>query len=320
MSRPADSSISTRSWFSRQRWLLSRRASQLAILGLFLAGPWFGVWVLKGNLSASLFLDTVPLTDPFLALQSMASGYWPYVTALSGAAIVIAFYLLIGGRVFCSWVCPVNMVADAAAWLRRRLGFKTGRAPDTRTRLWLLGAMLAVTAVSGTLVWEWVNPVSLLHRALIFGLFGGALAPIASIFLYDLLIAYHGWCGHVCPAGAFYGLLGKTALIRVSAARRDACDDCMDCFIVCPEPQVIRPALKQAGQTHPLILSGNCTNCGRCIDVCERRVFRMTHRFDRRFVSIHARERATGHGRGDAQPVRDYPPSRGKFPTDECFR
>jgi ferredoxin-type protein NapH len=96
------------------------------------------------------------------------------------------------------------------------------------------------------------------------------------------LIASRGWCGHLCPVGAFYGLLGRTALARVSAAQRSACDDCMDCFVVCPEPQVIRPALKQAGQTHPLILSGDCTNCGRCIDVCDRQVFKMTHRFDQR--------------------------------------
>ena len=272
---------SGRSWFSRNRWLLLRRASQLAILALFVAGPWLGVWVLKGNLSASLILDAVPLTDPLLALQSMIAGHWPYATALTGAAIVLGVYLLLGGRVFCSWVCPVNMVTDAAAWLRRRLGIKTGRVPDANTRYWLLGGVLVATAVSGVLVWEWVNPVSLLHRALIFGLWG-SLLPIAGIFLYDFLIASRGWCGHVCPVGAFYGLLGRTALIRVSAARRSACDDCMDCFVVCPEPQVIRPALQQAGQTHPLILSGDCTNCGRCIDVSDRQVFKMTHRFDQR--------------------------------------
>lgn len=272
-----------RSWGSRQRWLLLRRCCQVSILLLFLAGPWLGAWVLKGNLSASLILDTIPLTDPLLALQTMLAGHWPYVTALTGAAIILVFYLLIGGRVFCSWVCPVNMVTDAAAWSRRRLGIKTGRVPDANTRYWLLGGVLAATAVSGVLVWEWVNPVSLLHRALIFGLWG-SLLPIAGIFLYDLLIASRGWCGHLCPVGAFYSVLGRTALIRVSAARRAACDDCMVCFTVCPEPQVIRPALKQVGQTVPLILSGDCTNCGRCIDVCDRQVFKMTHRFDSRSV------------------------------------
>ena len=274
---------SGRSWFARNRWLLLRRLGQLAILALFLAGPWFGVWVLKGNLSASLIFDTIPLSDPLLALQSMVAGHWPYKTALIGAAIVLVFYLLVGGRVFCSWVCPVNVVTDAAAWSRRKLGIKTGRAPDASTRYWLLGGILLATAISGVLVWEWVNPVSLLHRALIFGLWGSLLA-IAGIFAYDLLIASRGWCGHLCPVGAFYGLLGRTALVRVSAAQRSACDDCMDCFVVCPEPQVIRPALKQAGQTHPLILSGDCTNCGRCIDVCDRQVFKMTHRFDPRSV------------------------------------
>ena len=261
--------------------MLLRRASQLTILALFLAGPWFGVWILKGNLSASLILDAVPLTDPLLALQTMVAGHWPYVTALTGGAIMLVFYLLVGGRVFCSWVCPVNMVTDAAAWLRRKLGIKTGRVPDANTRYWLLGTVLLATALTGVLVWEWVNPVSLLHRALIFGLWGSLLA-IAGLFAYDLLIASRGWCGHLCPVGAFYGLLGRTALVRVSAAQRSACDDCMDCFVVCPEPQVIRPALKQAGQTHPLILSGDCTNCGRCIDVCDRQVFKMTHRFDQR--------------------------------------
>jgi len=35
--------------------------------------------------------------------------------------------------------------------------------------------------------------------------------------------------------------------VRVAAPNRKACDDCMDCFAVCPEPQVIRPALKQVG-------------------------------------------------------------------------
>ena len=275
--RPA----SSRRWLDRQRWLFLRRISQLAIVALFLSGPWFDVWLIKGSLSASLLLDRVPLADPLLVVQTMLAGHWPYVTALIGALLVVLFYLLVGGRVFCSWVCPVNLVTDAAAWLRRRLGIKTGRVPDANTRYWLLAGILLATAASGTLVWEWVNPVSLTQRALVFGL-GGSLWAAAGIFVYDLFVAQRGWCGHLCPVGAFYGVLGRTALLRVSAARRSACDDCLDCFVVCPEPQVIRPALKQDGQTHPLILSGSCTNCGRCIDVCDRQVFKMTHRFDSR--------------------------------------
>lgn len=280
VARPGAEAITVKGWWRAHQWLLLRRTSQLGILALFLLGPWAGIWIVKGNLTSSLTLGVLPLTDPFVLLQSIAAGQWPYREALIGAAIVLAFYLLVGGRLFCSWVCPVNLLTDAAAWLRRRLGLKGGKAPHAHTRYWLLAFVMIAAAATGSLAWEWVNPVSMLHRALIFG-FGLAWGIVVGVFLYDLLIAPRGWCGHVCPQGAFYALIGRAALLRVSAHKRQACNDCMDCFAVCPEPQVIRPALKGAGQSHPVILDANCSNCGRCIDVCSQQVFRLTTRFDR---------------------------------------
>ena len=280
VARPGAESVEAHGWLHAHKWLLLRRASQLGILALFLVGPWLGLWIIKGNLSSSLLLGVLPLTDPYLLLQSVAAGQLPYKEGLLGGGIVLAFYLLLGGRLFCSWVCPVNIVTDAAAWLRRRLGIKGGRVPSEYTRYWLLGMTLVASALTGSIAWEWVNPVSMLHRGLIFG-FGLSWGIVAAVFLYDLLMASRGWCGHVCPVGAFYGLLGKTALIRVTADKRSKCNDCMDCFAVCPEPQVIRPALKAVGQPHPVILDQDCTSCGRCIDVCSKQVFRLTTRFDR---------------------------------------
>lgn len=280
VARPGAEAVAVKGWLRAHKWLLLRRLSQLGILALFLAGPWFGVWVVKGNLSSSLTLDLLPLTEPFLLLQQLAAGHWPYREALIGGGIVLAFYLLVGGRMFCSWVCPVNLVSDAAAWLRRRLGLKGGKVPSANTRYWLLGFVLLAALATGTLAWEWVNPVSMLHRGLIFG-FGLAWGLVGGIFCYDLLIAPRGWCGHLCPQGAFYALLGRRALLRISADRRAACNDCMDCFAVCPEPQVIRPALKGVGQDHPLVLDADCTTCGRCVDVCGKDVFRITTRFNR---------------------------------------
>jgi ferredoxin-type protein NapH len=269
----------SRSWLASHKWLLLRRSSQLAILGLFLLGPWFGIWIVKGNLSSSLTLNLLPLTDPYLLLQTLATGHWPYHDALLGAGVVVAFYLLVGGRTYCSWVCPINPVTDAAGWLRNRLAIKGGHTPPVTTRYWLLAATLIAALATGMTAWEFVNPVSMFQRALIFG-FGFAWTIALAVFAYDLLIAPRGWCGHLCPMGACYSLLGHGALLRVSAARRAACNDCLDCFRVCPEPQVIRPALKDGGT--PLILDAQCTNCGRCIDVCKPDVFRFTTRFDRR--------------------------------------
>ncbi|BAL22653.1 quinol dehydrogenase ferredoxin subunit NapH [Azoarcus sp. KH32C] len=277
---PGREAVAAKGRLAAHKWLLLRRATQFGIFALFLAGPLAGVSIVKGSLASSLTLGVLPLTDPYLLLQSLASGMRPYREALIGGAIVLAFYLLVGGRSYCAWVCPMSIVTDAAAWLRRRLGLKGGRAPSSDTRYWLLAFTLVAAFATGSLAWEWVNPVSMLQRGLIFG--GGlAWGIVAVVFLYDLLIAPRGWCGHVCPMGAFYSLLGPLARVRVAAQRRAACDDCMDCFAVCPEPQVIRPALKAVGQIHSLILDRNCTTCGRCIDVCAKDVFQITTRIDR---------------------------------------
>ncbi|RYH11727.1 quinol dehydrogenase ferredoxin subunit NapH [Tropicimonas sp. IMCC6043] len=271
--------LATKGWFGAHKYLVLRRVSQAFFLLLFLAGPWFGIWWVKGTLAGSMTFDFLPLNDPMILGQMMVAGHWPESTALIGGLIVLVAYALIGGRVYCSWVCPINPVTDAAHWLHDRLGLQKGWQPKRATRYWLLGTVFLVSALTGTIAWEVVNPVTIVHRGLVFGM-GWVWGMVVAIFLFDLIVARRGWCGHVCPVGAFYSLVGTKSLLRVSALRRDACDDCMDCYAVCPENQVISPALKGKGDSTPLILSSDCTNCGRCIDVCSVDVFAFTHRFD----------------------------------------
>ncbi len=271
--------IATKGWFKAHKWLILRRLSQLGVLAVFLTGPLFGIWIAKGNLASSLTLELLPLTDPHILLQAILSGVTPEAAAFVGAAIVLAFYLLVGGRVYCSWVCPVNMVTDAAAWLRRKLGIRGATHMSRSTRFWMLALTFILPLVTGSIVWELFNPVSMMVRGLVVG-FGMAWVLILGIFLFDLLVSRDGWCGHLCPVGAFYSLLSTRAPLRVSAVNREACNDCMDCFAVCPEPQVIKPALKGAAKgIGPIIQSNQCTNCGRCIDVCAPDVFSYSNRF-----------------------------------------
>ncbi|THD71598.1 quinol dehydrogenase ferredoxin subunit NapH [Thalassobius vesicularis] len=272
--------IEAKGWIGAHRFLILRRISQAFFLSLFLIGPWFGLWWVKGNLSGSLTLGILPLTDPFIALQSLVAGHWPEMTALIGALIVGVTYALIGGRVYCSWVCPINPVTDAAHWLHDKLNMPKGWQPKANTRYYMLAMVLAVSAATGTIAWEFVNPISMLHRGLIFGV-GFAWAFVLGVFVMDFVLARRGWCGHLCPVGAFYGLLGRGSVLRITADKRAACDDCMDCFAVCPEMHVITPALRGGDDDTPLILSPDCTNCGRCIDVCSVDVFHFTHRFDK---------------------------------------
>ncbi len=276
--RVGDEAVQVKGWWKSHPWLVLRRLSQALILGLFLLGPVAGVWLIKGNLSSSMTLGVLPLTDPLTFLQMLVAHRGTEASALIGVAWVVAFYALVGGRLYCSWVCPVNVVTDAASWLRRRLNIRTGR-PPMALRVALVPCILVASAITGVAVWEWVNPVSLTHRALIFS-HVAALGAAAAVFFYDLLVAPRGWCGHLCPVGATYALLGQKSLLRVSAQSSSRCNACADCSAVCPEPQIIPLALKGKGDASPLIQDLNCTQCGRCIDVCAPSVFVFTHRFD----------------------------------------
>ena len=136
------------------RWLIFRRLSQFIVLGMFLSGPWFGVWILHGNYSSSLLLDTIPLTDPLITLQSLASGHLPAAVGLTGAAIITVLYALAGKRLFCSWVCPLNPITDFAAWVRRRFDLNQSATIPRHIRYVLQVVGLVGCVLNGKLLWE----------------------------------------------------------------------------------------------------------------------------------------------------------------------
>ncbi len=255
------------------RYLILRRAVQLGLLILFFGTARYG-WeiagqpLLPGNLSASELLGVIPMADPFAVLQQLLTWHVLDSEVLIGAAIILGIYVLLGGRTFCAWVCPVNPITDAAGWLRARLRVADFLRGDflhasRSIRYWALIVALVLSGLLGVAAFEWVSPISMLYRELIYGV-GFGLTAVAGIFLLDFLVIKHGWCGHLCPLGAFYALLGKTALLRV---RFDdsTCTHCAECVRVCPEPKVLD--FRQAAE-NGMLMSGECTNCARCIPIC----------------------------------------------------
>ncbi|ENQ1031173.1 quinol dehydrogenase ferredoxin subunit NapH [Vibrio parahaemolyticus] len=261
-------------WWRAHRFLILRRLCQLTIIALFMAGPTLGV--LTGNLSSSMLFDTVPLSDPLIVLQALATGHIPEFNALLGVVIVVLFYAMLAPRAFCAWVCPLNIVTDLAAWLRRKFNIKASYRWSPAIRYWLIPVLMLGSALSGAILWTWLDPVAALHRGLVFGM-GAGWVLIALVFVLDLLLVEHGWCGHLCPLGATYGVIGRKSLLRVTAVRREDCTKCMDCFYVCPEPEVLRQPLKEGDRR---VMDQNCISCGRCLDVCPAHVFEFKNRLN----------------------------------------
>jgi len=254
-----------------RRFTIARRAVQFGVLLAFFGTLHWG-WtalaqpLLAGNLSAAKLAGALPLADPFAVLQMLVGRHALATEVLLGAVLTLGAYALLGGRVFCAWVCPMNVVTDAAFWLRGRLG--PGAGADlvrlaSQTRYVILALALALSAVSGLLAFEAFSPIAMLHRELLYGV-GLGLTGALGVFLLDALVLRHGWCGHLCPLGAFWAIVGRTARVRV-AFDDASCTRCGDCVKLCPEPRVLH--FGHAAATG-MIASGECTNCGRCIAIC----------------------------------------------------
>ena len=249
----------------KYRYLLARRIVQIGLLALYIAGNVWGLKILTGNLSSSLLLETIPLTDPYALLQMFFAGAVIASDVLIGATIIVILYAVIGGRRFCSWVCPINIVTDSANWLRRKLGFSKVQKRvylSRNLRFWILGLSLLLSTIMGVAAFEMLSPISMLHRGIVFGI-GFGVAAVVVIFLFDLLIHENGWCGYICPLGGFYTLISKFSLIRVKYDK-EKCTDCLECKVVCPEKEVLGMVTHQSDT----VTMSECTNCGRCIEVC----------------------------------------------------
>jgi len=253
--------------WNNYRYLFFRRVMQISLMVLYFGANAWGWKILQGNLSSSRFLDTIPMSDPFAVLQMLAAGALVATNLLTGAIVVTAFYFLIGGRAFCSWVCPINIVTDLSNFLREKTGINKlqgiKQPASRKIRYWIVALSLIISALMGVTAFEFISPISMLHRGIVFGL-GFGWAAVLVIFLFDLFVLKNGWCGHICPLGGFYSMLGKFSLIRVQHYHEN-CTACMKCKAVCPENQVLHMINKKSLP----VLSGECTNCARCIEVCD---------------------------------------------------
>ncbi|WP_297608014.1 quinol dehydrogenase ferredoxin subunit NapH [uncultured Sutterella sp.] len=265
--------MTQQTFMRRHRFTIARRVTELLVLILFAGSARLG-WeiagkpLLLGDLSQSKILGIIPLGDPLAFLERLLAGIIPTATTLIGTALITLFYSLLGSRTFCGWVCPMNLVVEAAEWLRTKFDLSADYIRLPRgARYAVLAGTLAASFATGTAAFESVSPQAIIWRDVVYGTGLSALSAALAVFALELGLMRNGWCGHLCPLGAFWSLAGRASprpLVTI-AFSDEKCTRCADCLRVCPEKQIIR--FKDMAETGR-IPSGECLNCGRCIEVC----------------------------------------------------
>ncbi len=250
----------------KQRFLLARRVVQVLLMTAYFGANAYGWQIVVGNFSSARYFGLIPLSDPYATLQSFFAGAVIATDMLMGVAVVLFFYAIIGGRFFCSWVCPVNMITDGAAWLREKLHLderSSGPVLSRHIRYWIIALSLLLSYLFSVAAFEMISPIAITHRGIIFG-FGFGWVFLVAIFLFDLFSQRHGWCGHLCPLGGFNAIVGKYSIIKV-VHDKDRCINAQACLKACPEEQV----LDMVGKESRPVTQIECVKCGRCVEACD---------------------------------------------------
>lgn len=135
---------------------------------------------------------------------------------------------------------------------------------DPFAALQVAAAVLALSAVCSVPVFELVNPISAVNKAVLFGSFAGVFTLVAIVFA-ELFWARRVWCRALCPLGGMYETLGCVGLVSVKIDH-DLCVHCGACQTACLcDPEILDDALSgKAGR----VVAGDCMLCGKCVDAC----------------------------------------------------
>jgi ferredoxin-type protein NapH len=249
-------------------WRNRRWAVLIGVNLLFVLSFQLDIQLLEGSQTASRFLG-FHLADIYSSLLVVVAEKHVPINLVIGTATVMLLWGLIGGRSYCSWVCPYHLVAELAEKLHVKLA-ERGIVRDhafhrgVRSVFWGMFALLAL--ITGHTLFLTLNPIGILSRAVIYGP-SLALAWVVLLLIFEVTYSRRAWCRYVCPIGLTYGFLGAAAPVRIQY-NLEACAHEGECRKVCEVPHVLEMTIKGRAAHTQMDVGPDCTRCGLCVDIC----------------------------------------------------
>ncbi len=257
--------------------------------------PWIQV---NGNHFFLLSFDKLKLHLAFIQFDMQELYLMPFLLML--LFLTIFGMTVLGGRVFCGWVCPQTIFRVAyrdflettVLGLRKRIKNKQQEPDMTKMEnkvkkgIAIALAFLFATIAASDLLWYFVPPEDFFaylsnpsdHYTLI-----GTIVVIAAFLIYDIVFLQENFCVYVCPYSRVQSVLyDEHTVMALYDPHRGGIiydDNHNKLFSKPKELQAAQPGAECAVcescvavcPTHIDIRKGlqlECINCLECVDVC----------------------------------------------------
>jgi len=251
----------------KHKWRNIRWATLLFFNLLFFASFFLDIQILEGTLSGSRLLG-FHMIDPLAALQVILASKIIMVNLIIGVVTIFLIYLMLGGRSFCSWICPYHWLAELGEKLHLLLKKKKiikNHTFDRKIRYYFYGVFVMLALITGYTVFETINPVAIISRFIVYGP-SLMLLWVIALLIFEILYSRRAWCRYFCPVGVSYQTIGLISPLRIKW-NKENCSNCKRCQSVCLVPHILNECINLGKSQY--VDSSLCTRCGLCVDICD---------------------------------------------------
>jgi ferredoxin-type protein NapH len=288
-----------------------RIATAIAVVVLIVVGfvTNFGI----GTVSALGWAD-ISILCPLGALGTMLASKLLVPRALISLAVAIVLIVLLG-RAFCAWACPVPLLQKIQGLLKKKPpateqessleadGETSTLAPlsaeeqtalagsgcsscakkrsSVDARHFVLGGSLLSAAIFGFPVFCLICPIGLTFASilLVIRLFGGGDMTWSLILVPLLLIVevlvFRKWCSTLCPLSAFMSLIGKLNRTFKPTINDATCIETAQGHSCGICGTVCPEGIDPRHPERSSVAWSECTKCRECVDACPTKALRM---------------------------------------------
>lgn len=263
-----------------------RRTMQIIVAVLFILLPILnaaGFKFIWGNF-LNIHVGSLLFSDPLAVLQVIVKNHYspPGLLISAGMVLAIAFFL---GTVFCSWVCPYGLLSELVNSLSRRIWpapFKVLKTKNNGSKIKMVVFFISFLSFYFFFNSPILNRISLpfqysniFQYLLIHKYLTTAIWFIGTVLLAEFIFRTRLWCRWICPQSILLTIAKKFNPFGLKITfKKDMC-------IATRGPYPCQKACSLELDPRKLNYSNRsqCTNCGDCIDVCNKKTGALNFRF-----------------------------------------